>query len=251
MTKNIITKDYLKWGNGEVVFVMLHYFGGNASCWKWVGKLFPKDIMCVAINLPGFGNTKPLKNSSIKKYANHVTQILKKLNITKYILVGHSMGGKIAIQLAADDSNKNIQQMFLIAPSPPDQEIMNKRDEKELLKYPTKKEAAATVKKLHVKTITKKQMKTAVDAQLQTCKAVRNWWINKGSKESITNIVSNIKCKVTIIAAENDPAISFKNIKEMRKNYFKNSKLIIAKNVGHLYPLEVARWMKDQLILTK
>lgn len=108
---------YLEWGKGERNIVFLHYFGGSAQSWQWVAEKLSDDFRCIALNLPGFGNTPPLENPSITAFSQWIHKQLALLDIFDCTIVGHSMSGKIALQLAATQSEIEIDHLVLLAPS--------------------------------------------------------------------------------------------------------------------------------------
>ncbi len=89
-----------QWGSNGETLVFLHYFGGSAGSWQWVAEKLKDSFRCISINLPGFGGTPALQAPSIQCYANYVQDQLSLLAVNNYHLIGHSMGGKIAMQLA-------------------------------------------------------------------------------------------------------------------------------------------------------
>lgn len=91
----------IQWGERGETLVFLHYFGGSAQSWQWVAEKLSADYRCIAINLPGFGGAPALRTSSVAKFATYVEQELNKLEVDCYTLIGHSMGGKVAMQVAA------------------------------------------------------------------------------------------------------------------------------------------------------
>ena len=75
-----------------------------------------KDFRCkkVFIDLPGHGNSKTLNNAepTIESMANEVILILKKENIKKFHIVGHSMGGYIALSIK--EKHKECKKIILL-----------------------------------------------------------------------------------------------------------------------------------------
>ena len=239
---------YIKWGNGKNVLIFLHYFGGDANCWKWVAEEISPEFTCIGINLSGFGNTPPMLVPSTLNYALNIQSIIKEIGgITQYSLVGHSMGGKIALQLAAIDVKKRIKNIILLAPSPPGIEPITPAIKLELLQHPNKIEATEIINSLSFKNLTKSKLDTAVNAQLATNPFVRFWWVNIGSQQSIINQLHRIRCPITVLYSKEDGAIDQTLIEKSVLPFLKKSKTIEIKQSGHLYPLETPHCIASEI----
>jgi 2-succinyl-6-hydroxy-2,4-cyclohexadiene-1-carboxylate synthase len=74
--------------------IFLHGFLGAKEDWEAAFSFFQRHFFCIAFDLPGHGSTP---------YSEHVLSDLKtmleKISSTKPILIGYSMGGRIALQL--------------------------------------------------------------------------------------------------------------------------------------------------------
>lgn len=231
---------FIKWGNGKNVLIFLHYFGGDANCWKWVADEISAEFTCIGINLPGFGSTPPMLVPSTLNYALNIQSIIKNIGgISQYSLIGHSMGGKIALQLAAIDVKTRIKNIILLAPSPPGIEPITPVIKLQLLQQPNKMEAVDIINSLTFKNLSKFKLDTAVNAQLTTDPSVRTWWVNIGSQQSIINQLHKIICPVTVLFSKEDGAINYQLIKKSVIPYLKNLKVREIKKSGHLYPLEI------------
>lgn len=99
--------------NGTVL-VFLHYFGGSRKSWDWVIEDLEDEFQCLAINLPSFGGCIPLKELLLENFAEYIQKEVTSLfGVKKYILVGHSMGAKIALQIAINDlKEKRYKNLF-------------------------------------------------------------------------------------------------------------------------------------------
>ena len=58
----------------------------------------------LSIDLPGHGGSTPSGAKSIEDYASFISNIIKEINISDIHLCGHSMGGLVAMELAASNS---------------------------------------------------------------------------------------------------------------------------------------------------
>ncbi|MFT5764627.1 MAG: pimeloyl-ACP methyl ester carboxylesterase [Saprospiraceae bacterium] len=95
--------SYTQVGEGlPVIFV--HGFCEDSSVWDSLLTRFPSQYI-VRIDLPGFGNSEQIKDYSIARFAEVVYAVFKDLNIKNGILIGHSMGGYVALEFAKNYEN--------------------------------------------------------------------------------------------------------------------------------------------------
>ena len=107
--------DYLDKGKGEVL-VWLHGWAKGIGKEKYQELIdnLARDFRVIAIDLPGFGNSdEPKKPWGVVDYTNLVKEFLDNINIEKYVLAGHSFGGRLAIVLAASEKQK-IEKLILV-----------------------------------------------------------------------------------------------------------------------------------------
>jgi len=86
--------------------VLLHGWKQDVSTWWGVVDLLKDDFKIWLIDLPGFGRSDSPKNPwTVSDYADAVADFIKKLKIKKPILLGHSVGGNVAIKLVSKYPN--------------------------------------------------------------------------------------------------------------------------------------------------
>ena len=89
---------------GTIVFV--HGLGGSQTTWASVLGDFAETYRIVALDLPGHGGSdKPAPNAadySITGLAGVLGEVIEKLDLAPAVIVGHSLGGVTALQLALD-----------------------------------------------------------------------------------------------------------------------------------------------------
>ena len=91
--------NYIDEGGGEAV-LLLHGWGSDLKSFAALISLLKTKYRVLAIDYPGFGESDKLKTSfCVDDYCDIVVEFLKKLNIDKVILVGHSYGGRIILKL--------------------------------------------------------------------------------------------------------------------------------------------------------
>ncbi|HEX5061535.1 MAG TPA: alpha/beta hydrolase [Kofleriaceae bacterium] len=93
--------SYQEAGSGEPI-VLLHGLGSCAHDWEEQIEAFASSYRVIAPDLRGHGDTDKLTRSTIAAMAEDVVQLLAELGIQSVHVVGMSMGGMIAFQLALD-----------------------------------------------------------------------------------------------------------------------------------------------------
>jgi len=87
-------------GKGNAV-VLLHGFLENTSMWKDVIPQLSKRNRVIAIDLLGHGKSDCLGYvHSMELFAESVAAVLKHLRIRKCVIIGHSLGGYVALAFA-------------------------------------------------------------------------------------------------------------------------------------------------------
>ena len=93
--------DYGDPGPDRLVFVLVHGLGGRWQHWTENIPELAEHGRVIAIDLPGFGRSRPpLGGYSIDAFADAVAELVKQLNLPKVVIVGHSLGGPIAVRFA-------------------------------------------------------------------------------------------------------------------------------------------------------
>lgn len=99
------------------VVLLLHGFGSSLQTWDaWTPKLALK-FRVISLDLPGFGLTGavPSKDYSERQDIATLRHFVNQLGVSTFSIVGHSLGGKIAWSLAADQPYR-VKALVLMAP---------------------------------------------------------------------------------------------------------------------------------------
>ncbi len=87
-------------GTGEPL-VLIHGVGSRWQVWEPVIEALAADFDVIAVDLPGFGETEPLTDTTVDTLTDAVHAFLTEQGIENPHLAGNSMGGLIALNLAA------------------------------------------------------------------------------------------------------------------------------------------------------
>ncbi len=104
---------YFEAGMGAPV-LMIHGLGGSARWWfPLVPELNSKHYRVIAADLPGFGRS-PGPMLGIIEASRAIIELADRNGLGQFFLVGHSMGGAVAAQVAADFGGR-VRRLALIS----------------------------------------------------------------------------------------------------------------------------------------
>ncbi len=86
-------------GKGTPV-LLLHGFCEDSRIWHDFQTPLETDYQIITLDLPGFGQSDAVENLSISNYAEVLEAVVEALNLSPFILIGHSMGGYVALAFA-------------------------------------------------------------------------------------------------------------------------------------------------------
>ena len=102
-------KQYNRGNSHQPPLVMLHGFLGSSDDWQDFALSLPKNIGCYAIDLPGHGKSINIELSADDAFAQCsqlIAATLEKQGLSQYILLGYSLGGRIALYHACQYPDK-------------------------------------------------------------------------------------------------------------------------------------------------
>ena len=96
MTINGRTFSYQMEGKGMPI-VFVHGFGEDSEIWENQIEGLKRIFLLIAPDLPGSGKSDPIEDVSMEAMADWLKELLDNLEVGKCILIGHSMGGYVAL----------------------------------------------------------------------------------------------------------------------------------------------------------
>lgn len=213
--------SYSDQGKGKTV-VLLHGFCESKEIWSDFEQKLAASYRVINVDLPGFGANVPIQQAvSIEEIAEEVKKILDKLGVRKAALVGHSLGGYVALALAeqypdlvnglclfhstalADSEEKKIARDKTIA-------FLEKygvgafiSDFVALLFYKDSRRALEP----EINKIIERAAQITTSTAVEVTKAMRN-------RKDRTHVLKNANYPVLFIAGKNDEAVPFEKILE-------------------------------------
>ncbi len=99
LTEGIYYSAHTRGSEALPPVILIHGAGGNHLYWPAEVRRLP-DVTIYAVDLPGHGKSTGPGEQSIPAYANQLEGLMRALGLARAVLVGHSMGGAIAMTLA-------------------------------------------------------------------------------------------------------------------------------------------------------
>jgi pimeloyl-ACP methyl ester carboxylesterase len=231
---------YAMEGEGSEVILFLHGLGSNSKDWADQIKFFKKDYFCIALDLRGHGFSSHESPLDIPAFARDIVQLIHHLKIEKLHLVGLSLGGMVAFQIAVDEP-KLLKTLTIVNALP---ELVLKGFRRKLAFYMRLILVRIFGMKILAKILAPKLFPQKNQLELRQ-KLIKNFAQNnrKSYLEILSSIqdwsvserLSAIKCPTLFLAAEND----YTSLAEKRFFAEKiNAKIVEIKNSNHALPAE-------------
>ena len=222
-------------------FVLVHGFLGSSDMWVPQIDFFKNDFRVIVPALPGFGKSKQVRSyDSIEGMAKAILNSLEKKEIKKFNLLGHSMGGMIAQEIAKLAGDK-ILKLICYGTGPRGNipgrfETIDQSREK--LKINGLEVTAYRIAKTwFIEEEKSKYFYLCDEAGKQTTmEATDNGLIAMKNWKGVENL-KNIKNETLIIWGDQDRAYNFNQVETLNDN-IPNSDLVIIKGCSHNVHLE-------------
>ncbi|MBP0606178.1 alpha/beta hydrolase [Burkholderia cenocepacia] len=244
-------------GQGDPALVFLHYYGGSSRTWQRVTDLLSSRYRTVATDHRGWGKSDaPADGYGIADLAADAEGVIETLGLQRYVLVGHSMGGKVA-QFIASRRPNGLQGLVLVAPSPPSPMLLSAEERATLTGAYQSRESVEFVID-HV--LTAKPLDTAcremvIEDSLKAAPQAKAAWPEVAMREDISAAVTSIDVPTIVLSGELDQVDRVVTLRTELLPRIRQATMHILPGVGHLAPLEapteVARLIEDFVAAAK
>ena len=104
-------------GRGSLPVVLVHSLAGNSTHWAAQLEHLRRDRRAVALDIRGHGRSEPPKDGDymIAAMAGDVAAVVDTLGLDRFVLMGHSMGGGVALVYAGAHPDR-VAGLFLVDP---------------------------------------------------------------------------------------------------------------------------------------
>ena len=219
-----ITINYTSKGKGSAI-VLLHGFLENRTMWEEIANNFSKKHRVISVDLLGHGKTENLGYiHTMEDQANMVKAVLNHLKLRKYILIGHSMGGYVALSFTKLYP-KNLKGLCLMNSSalPDSDEKKINRDRAVKAVKQNKNtfvkiaipmlfsEQNRTVFTKEIRQITNEAMQISTQGIIAALEGMKN-------RKDTTDVYNTVLFPIQMIIGKQDPALDYSSLIKQVKN---------------------------------
>jgi pimeloyl-ACP methyl ester carboxylesterase len=105
-------------GRGGAVVLFVHGWQGDRTVWNDVIAALGPDVRTIAVDLRGSGDSSNAPGPyRLDRFSADLQELIELLDVAPVVVVGHSMGAKVALRLAIDAPHM-VRGLALIAPVP-------------------------------------------------------------------------------------------------------------------------------------
>ncbi len=219
--------------------VMLHVFGGSRREWLEAGVMLASRYRVISVDSPGFGEADAVEGYSVAEMADSFAATLAGLKVERFVLVGHSMTGKVAAVLASRGL-PGLEKLVLLTPSPVTPEPMAPEDRATMLAQavPTRADAEQYLRANSSLPIRDGVFARAVEDRLRANPAAWRAWLEHGSQEDWSDRVGELTLPTLVIAAEQDKSLGPEVQRRVTMPRLRNGVMEVVPRSGHMVPLE-------------
>ncbi|WP_335980377.1 alpha/beta fold hydrolase [Streptomyces sp. CA2R106] len=236
-------------GTGPTL-VLLHYWGGSARTWDLVAdRLTGRDVL--AVDFRGWRRSSGLPGPyTLDRLAEDTLAVLAEAGVTDHVLVGHSMGGKVA-QLVAATRPAGLRGIVLVGSGPAKPAAAVTPEYRQQLSHAYDSEASATWALDHVLTATElpAPVRARVVADSRSgADAARTQWPLHGIAEDITARTRRIEVPALVVAGEQDQVEPPEVLRANLVPYLSRAEVTVIPRTGHLIPLEAPAELAEAVL---
>lgn len=240
-TTHGIHLHFIDQGHSGPALIFLHYWGGSSRTWAPVVAALPQQQRSIRPDLRGWGDSAQPADGcyALSDFADDIAALIDRLQLDDYVLVGHSMGGKIA-QLLASRRPCGLRALVLVAPAPPGPLALPAQA---LATMASAYESRQSVEMAIDHMLTATPLSPALREQvisdsLRGAPAAKAAWPQSTSREDIRAAVERIDVPTLVIAGEYDQVDPANTLRREVVARIPQARLHILPGSGHLSPLE-------------
>ncbi len=226
-------------GEGKISLVFLHYWGGTHRTWRKVISELATSFHTVAYDMRGWGQSGASEGGySMPELADEAALLIQELELENYVLVGHSMGGKVA-QLLASRHPAGLLGLVLVAPAAPTPvRLPAEALQQQLHAYDNPETVLQAVALLSARIPEPHIVEQIVEDSLSGVPEAKLAWPTSGMLEDLSSEASRIAVPTLVLAGEQDRIDPIEQHRREIVGRIPGAHLEVIAGSGHLVPID-------------
>jgi pimeloyl-ACP methyl ester carboxylesterase len=235
-------------GAGEPALIFLHYWGGSSRTWRIVIDRLGDHCRCIALDQRGWGASVATDGRyDLSVMADDVEAVAGQLGLRRYVLIGHSMGGKVA-QMIAARRPKELVGLVLIAPAPPTPMPVPETVRAGMLQsYDTRAGVLQAIVVLGGESLSSELREQVIEDTLRGAPEAKRFWTECGMTQDVTAGLDAVKLPITVVIGDRDQVEHEAALRDIFARFLPQTSFRVLRGIGHLSPLEAPDALADYI----
>lgn len=223
--------------------VFLHFWGGSSRTWSLVAPIVAPHNPTVSLDFRGWGQSigpEIADGYSISALAGDVDVALRELHLGPVVLVGLSMGAKVAQLLASSLPADTVRGLVLVSPAPPTPlSLPPDMREQQIHAYDNANSAEFVAKNVLTETFRSRDLPAfVVDDMCRGNRWAREAWPAYAMAEDVSEAAGRITTHVLVLAAEKDVVEPLERVRTEVCRRIQGARMEVVSGSGHLSPID-------------
>jgi pimeloyl-ACP methyl ester carboxylesterase len=223
----------------------LHYWGGSSRTWRGVIDRLAGKARCIALDQRGWGGSVATDGRyDLAAMAVDVEALAQKLGLGRFVLVGHSMGGKVS-QIVAGRRPAGLLGLVLVAPAPPTPMPVPEAQRAAMLASYGSREGVLQALSVLSELLPIAQQEQVIEDTLAGAPEAKRAWTQRGMIEDITAGFVGVTTPIIVVIGDRDQVEHEAPLREAFARFLPQATFRVLKGVGHLSPLQAPDSLAD------
>jgi pimeloyl-ACP methyl ester carboxylesterase len=204
----------------------------------------------LTLDLRGWSRSSNLPGPfTLRQLADDTLAVVADAGVGDYVLVGHSMGGKVA-QLVAATRPAGLRGLVLVGSGPATPPSQMTPEYQQGLSHAYDSDESRAGARDHILTATplSDDLKTQIATDSRSSSdAARSEWPLRGIAEDISEQTQLVNVPTLVIAGQNDPVEPVEVLRHNLLPYISHAEFMVIPHTGHLIPLEAPAELADAI----